>query len=124
MKIGTLAKRSGLTAHTIRYYERIKLLPYASRASSQHREYDASILSWIDFIGRLKTTGMPIRDMLPRSLEERLICYADQFFSKSTPDRLSVDEVRRRVSRHGTAPLQRFEALHREFGQGVGRPEE
>lgn len=67
---------------------------------------------------------MPIRDMLPRSLEERLICYADQFFSKSTPDRLSVDEVRRRVSRHGTAPLQRFEALHREFGQGVGRPEE
>ena len=64
MKIGDLARRTGLSAHTIRYYERIKLLPYASRASSQHREYDASILSWIDFIGRLKTTGMPIRDML------------------------------------------------------------
>ncbi|KRE08307.1 MerR family transcriptional regulator [Bosea sp. Root670] len=64
MKIGDLARRTGLSAHTIRYYERIKLLPYASRASSQHREYDASILSWIDFIGRLKTAGMPIRDML------------------------------------------------------------
>lgn len=64
MKIGDLAKRSGLTAHTIRYYERIGLLPYASRDRSQRRDYDASILVWIDFLRRLKTTGMPIREML------------------------------------------------------------
>lgn len=64
MKIGELAKRSGLSAHTIRYYERIGLLPYADRNASGLRDYDASILSWIDFLGRLKTTGMPIRDML------------------------------------------------------------
>jgi DNA-binding transcriptional MerR regulator len=64
MKIGQLAKRSGLTAHTIRYYERIGLLPYADRDPSRHRDYDESILAWIEFLGRLKTTGMPIRDML------------------------------------------------------------
>ncbi|GLQ11340.1 transcriptional regulator [Devosia yakushimensis] len=64
MKIGELAKRSGLSAHTIRYYERIGLLPYADRNASGLRDYDASILNWIDFLGRLKTTGMPIRDML------------------------------------------------------------
>ena len=64
MKIGDLARRSGLTAHTIRYYERIGLLPYADRNQSRHRDYDASILTWIEFLGRLKTTGMPIRDML------------------------------------------------------------
>lgn len=34
MKIGDLARRTGLTAHTIRYYERIGLLPYAWRDSS------------------------------------------------------------------------------------------
>ena len=28
------------------------------------RDYDASILTWIDFLGRLKTTGMPLREML------------------------------------------------------------
>lgn len=61
MKIGELAKRSGLTAHTIRYYERIGLLPYADRDQSSRRDYDASILAWIEFLGRLKTTGMPIR---------------------------------------------------------------
>ena len=64
MKIGELARRSGLSAHTIRYYERIGLLPYADRDRSSQRDYDASILAWIEFLGRLKTTGMPIREML------------------------------------------------------------
>ena len=64
MKIGELARRSGLSAHTIRYYERIGLLPYADRDRSRQRDYDVSILTWIDFLGRLKTTGMPIREML------------------------------------------------------------
>lgn len=64
MKIGELARRSGLSAHTLRYYERIGLLPYADRDGSGQRDYDASILTWIQFLGRLKTTGMPIRDML------------------------------------------------------------
>ncbi|MBJ7533698.1 MerR family transcriptional regulator [Rhodomicrobium vannielii ATCC 17100] len=64
MKIGELARRSGLSAHTIRYYERIGLLPYADRNRSNQRDYDASMLIWIEFLGRLKTTGMPIRDML------------------------------------------------------------
>jgi DNA-binding transcriptional MerR regulator len=64
MKVGELANRSGLTAHTIRYYERIGLLPYALRDQSGQRDYDASILIWIEFLGRLKTTGMPIREML------------------------------------------------------------
>lgn len=64
MKIGELSKRSGLTAHTIRYYERIGLLPYADRDRSGQRDYDASILTWIEFLDRLKTTGMPVREML------------------------------------------------------------
>ncbi len=64
MKIGELARRTGLTAHTLRYYERIGLLPHASRDRSGQRDYDASILGWIEFLGRLKTTGMPISGML------------------------------------------------------------
>lgn len=64
MKIGELARRSGLSAHTIRYYERIGLLPYADRNVSGQRDYDASMLNRIGFLDRLKTTGMPIREML------------------------------------------------------------
>ena len=64
MKIGQLARRSGLSAHTIRFYERIGLLPRADRDGSGQRDYDVSILIWIEFLRRLKTTGMPIREML------------------------------------------------------------
>lgn len=64
MKIGELAEQTGLSAHTIRYYERIGLLPAAPRNGARHRDFDASILTWIEFLGRLKTTGMPLRDML------------------------------------------------------------
>lgn len=72
MKIGQLAKRSGLSAHTIRYYERIGLLPYADRDQSGQRDYDASILVWIEFLDRLKITGMPVREMLQyAALRER-----------------------------------------------------
>jgi len=72
MKIGELAKRSELSAHTIRYYERIGLLPHADRDLSGQRDYDASILIWIEFLHRLKTTGMPIREMLQyAALRER-----------------------------------------------------
>lgn len=64
MKIGELAKLSGLTPHTIRYYERIGLLPRAARNPSRQRDYAPDILVWIDFLSRLKTTGMSIQDML------------------------------------------------------------
>ncbi|PKR88706.1 MerR family transcriptional regulator [Pleomorphomonas diazotrophica] len=64
MKIGELARRSGLSTYTIRYYERIGLLPQADRDRSGQRNYDASILTWMEFLDRLKATGMPIREML------------------------------------------------------------
>lgn len=64
MKISELAKRTGLSAHTIRYYERIGLLPFADRDTGGQRDYDETVLVWIGFLKRLKTTGMPIREML------------------------------------------------------------
>lgn len=57
---------------------------------------------------------LPIRDMLPLSIEEKLICYADKFFSKSgDPTReKSLAEARRSIARHGGDALERFDALH------------
>lgn len=64
MKIGELAARTNLSAHTLRYYERIGLLPRAYRGPSKQRDYDPSILTWIEFIQRLKTTNMPLKQIL------------------------------------------------------------
>lgn len=51
MKIGELARRTGLSLDTIRYYERIGLLPPADRNAARQRDYDPSILTWIAFSG-------------------------------------------------------------------------
>ncbi len=64
MKIGDIARHTGLTVHTIRYYEQIGLLPPARRDGMGQRVYEMSILVWIEFLGRLKTTGMSIQEML------------------------------------------------------------
>jgi DNA-binding transcriptional MerR regulator len=64
MKIGELAKRAGLTIHTVRYYEKVGVLPTAFRSRSGHRIYDDSILDWIEFLERMKESGMPIKEIV------------------------------------------------------------
>ncbi len=52
-----------LSVHTLRYYERIGLLDPINRASSGHRRYSIADIAWIEFLTRLRTTGMPISKM-------------------------------------------------------------
>ena len=60
---------------------------------------------------------LPHREMLPVSIEEKLICYADKFFSKSKPDIIfSVKEIREKLLHFGKAEVAKFDALHRLFG--------
>lgn len=55
---------------------------------------------------------LPHRDMCPVSLEEKLICFADKFYSKSNPDREKpIDKVRKSVARYGEDSLRRFEEM-------------
>jgi DNA-binding transcriptional MerR regulator len=64
LTIAEAAARSGLTAHTLRYYERDGLmLGTVARAGSGHRRYTEGDLTWIEMITRLRSTGMPIRDV-------------------------------------------------------------
>lgn len=57
------------------------------------------------------------RSYMPESLLERLVCYADCFYSKSgSNDRKSLDRVRQSMAKFGPEILARFEKLHNEFG--------
>lgn len=59
---------------------------------------------------------LPHRNYMPETLLERLICYADKFFSKSGDMKeKSLDRVRNSMNRHSSATLARFEKLHEEF---------
>jgi DNA-binding transcriptional MerR regulator len=64
LTIAEAAEQTGLTAHTLRYYERDGLMRTAVRRSaSGHRAYDEADLAWITLIAKLRATGMPIRDV-------------------------------------------------------------
>lgn len=62
--IQSMAERCGLTAHTLRYYERIGLIRPIHRAENGHRRYSSEDEAWIGFLNRLRATGMPIQQML------------------------------------------------------------
>src|SRR5215207_7879739 len=64
MTIQETAERTGLTAHTLRYYERIGLVWEVDRDSSGHRRYTEDDIGWLVLLTRLRATGMPVRDML------------------------------------------------------------
>ncbi|QRG68308.1 MerR family transcriptional regulator [Brevibacillus choshinensis] len=57
------AKITGLTVHTLRYYEKIGLLDGVARNEQGYRQYAKSDLDWVDFLMRLRETGMPIAEM-------------------------------------------------------------
>nr|WP_316521710.1 MerR family transcriptional regulator [Kitasatospora sp. K002] len=62
--ISEVAAASGLTAHTLRWYERIGLLDPVDRVAGGQRRYCDADLHRLAFLGRLRLTGMPVADML------------------------------------------------------------
>lgn len=62
--ISEVAAHTGLSAHTLRWYERIGLMPHIDRSHTGQRRFANRDLSWLDFIGNLRLTGMPVADMV------------------------------------------------------------
>ncbi|MEU6014487.1 MerR family transcriptional regulator [Streptomyces sp. NPDC047515] len=55
---------TGLTAHTLRWYERIGLMPHVDRSHTGQRRFTNRDLDWLAFVGKLRLTGMPVADMV------------------------------------------------------------
>lgn len=62
LSIAEAAETSGLSAYTLRYYEQIGLIAPIDRRSGARRYSDAD-MRWLDFLVRLRATGMSMRDM-------------------------------------------------------------
>jgi DNA-binding transcriptional MerR regulator len=63
LSIAEAADASGVSAHTLRYYERAGLIDGVDRAISGHRRYGDDDLAWINTIRCLRATGMPVREI-------------------------------------------------------------
>jgi DNA-binding transcriptional MerR regulator len=58
-----VSKMTGLSIHTLRYYERIGLISGVNRDANGYRQYSESDITWLEFLIRLRVMGMPISDM-------------------------------------------------------------
>lgn len=57
------AEETGVSDHTLRYYERIGLILSIKRGPNGHRRYSDEDVEWIIFLKQLKATGMPLAQM-------------------------------------------------------------
>jgi DNA-binding transcriptional MerR regulator len=63
LTIQEVTQATGLSAHTLRYYERIGLIHPIGREQNTRRCYTADDVGWIDFLLKLRATGMSIKEM-------------------------------------------------------------
>ena len=64
MTIAEVSKEFGLTADTLRYYERIGLLPAVNRNSSGNRDYTQEDCRWVQFIKCMRSAGLSIETLI------------------------------------------------------------
>jgi DNA-binding transcriptional MerR regulator len=64
MNIGEVVRLIGLSEHTLRYYEKVGLLPPIRRDAGGNRLFTPEDLRWLEFLVKLRQTRMPLRQML------------------------------------------------------------
>jgi len=64
MTIAQVSEKYGLTADTLRYYERIGLLPPVGRTAGGIRNYDESDCRWVEYIKCMRSAGVSIETLV------------------------------------------------------------
>ena len=111
MKIGEMARKAGSNSETVRYYERIGLLPRPGRTDSNYRDYSPEDVERLSFIRHARGLGFELADI------RSLIDLAEH------PDR-DCGEADAIASRHleaVEAKLVQLERLRSELGQMISQ---
>lgn len=104
LTIGRLAEAAGVNLETVRYYERIKLMPSPARTASGHRVYEDGHVRWLMFIRRGRELGFSIeqiRALLALAEPSRASCAEVREIART-----HLDEVRAKL-----ADLLRLEGI-------------
>lgn len=113
--IDEAAALTGLTKHTLRYYEREGLLPPIGKSASGHRRYTDDDIGWVRFLQLLRATGMPVRE----AKEFLALTWAGDH---TIPERVEVlTEYRAALIERMALDVQHLEALNRklDYYEGV-----
>ena len=64
MTIAQVSQKYGVSADTLRYYERIGLLPPVGRTKSGIRDYTEEDCNWVNFINCMRSAGLPVETLI------------------------------------------------------------
>ncbi len=64
MTIAQVSQKYGVSADTLRYYERIGLIPPVHRSAGGIRDYDETDCGWVEFIKCMRAAGLPIEALI------------------------------------------------------------
>lgn len=106
LTIQEAAEATGLSAHTLRYYERIGLIHPINREENTRRCYTVDDVGWIDFLLKLRATGMSIREMQRYAELQRM-------GDETLPERLAMlKKLRDHVEAHIEEMNQHLNLIH------------
>ena len=63
LTIGKLAEATGVNLETVRYYERIGIMPRPARTRGGHRSYEPEHIKWLNFIRRSRELGFTLKEV-------------------------------------------------------------
>ena len=96
MTIAEVSKQYELTADTLRYYERIGLIPPVNRNSSGNRDYTEEDCRWVSFIKCMRNAGLSIEILL-----EYVILFRQGDETRGVRKELLIEQRRQIVERIG-----------------------
>jgi DNA-binding transcriptional MerR regulator len=106
LTIQEAAEATGLSTHTLRYYERIGLIHPINREENTRRCYTVDDIGWIDFLLKLRATGMSIKDMQRYAELQRM-------GDETLPERLEMlKRLRNQVEAHVEEMNEHLKLIH------------
>lgn len=111
MRIGQIAKHSGVPAKTIRYYESVGLLPRPDRTASGYRDYDEPALQRLRFVQRARSLGFSVRECA-----DLLALYEDKHRASAEVKAMAREHVAR-----VEAKIAELRAMRRTLGELVDK---
>ncbi|NMM64921.1 MerR family transcriptional regulator [Clostridium sp. P21] len=125
MTITEVSKKYGLSADTLRYYERVGLIPEVNRNKSGIRDYTEEDCKWVEFIKCMRSAGLPIEVLIEyvtlfkqgnETIEVRkelLTEQRKQLVEKMEDIRKTIERLDRKIERYEQAVVIKENELRR-----------
>ncbi|MCR4435457.1 MAG: MerR family transcriptional regulator [Clostridiales bacterium] len=125
MNIAEVSKKFNLSQDTLRYYERIGLIPSVNRNKSGIRDYTEEDCKWIEFIKCMRSAGLPIEVLIEyvslfgqgdetiEARKELLIEQREQLIKRVEDMKKTLERLNYKIARYEQAVVEKEKTLKR-----------